>query len=62
MWWWIEPLFETGVVCLILAVPVMIGAMETDSTFLSVIGLILLLPTISAALCSLAWVCYHIWS
>ena len=46
MWWWIEPLFKTGVVCLFIGGIISVVFHEIESDILTCIAIILILPLI----------------
>ena len=57
MWWWIEPLFKTGVLCLFLGcASVALGQWLYDNDYdafsavFTVLGVLLMLPLIGAAI------------
>ena len=55
MWWWIEPLFKTGVVCLFIGGIISAVFHEIESDILTCIVIILILPLGVSVCASIIW-------
>lgn len=55
MWWWIEPLFKTGVVCLFIGGIISVVFHEIESDILTCIAVILILPLGISVCASIIW-------
>lgn len=52
MWWWIEPLFEIGLICATIALIILIVSHETGTDIPVYIALVFMLP-LGISICSL---------
>ena len=66
LWWWVELLAETGIICAGLALLIAFLAKESDSLVPVVICWMLCLPFVAAGIIGLVWVLckvfYVIWT
>ena len=66
LWWWLEPLAETGLVCAALAIVIGLLFHDSDNTVAMWIVLALLVPIALTALSIITWltcsVFHAIWS
>ena len=61
-WWWIEPLFLTGLVCLFLDCLLVYAALDSDSKVLEAIAIALFVPFAIWVLSIITWgLCYVFW-
>lgn len=56
MWWWIEPLFKTGLICMLIGAIISIVFHDIESNILTYIAIILILPFGISVCASIIWV------
>lgn len=55
MWWWIEPLFKTGLICILIDAIIFIVFHDIESNILNYITVVLILPWGISVCASIIW-------